>query len=106
MYSPKELESTFVEIINPKNVNTIVGSIYRHPCMDGDVFNENYLSPFIYKLSNHFKKEIYLGGDFNFDLLNPSHHNATSDFFDTMTSNFLMPSIVIPTQINILKIPS
>ena len=71
--------------------------------MDGDVFNENYLRPFIYKLSNHFKKDIYLGGDFNFDLLNASHHNATSDFFDIMTSNFLMPSIVIPTKINIVK---
>ena len=55
MYSPKELESAFVKIINPKNVNTIVGTIYRHPCMDGDVFNENYLRPFIYKLSNHFQ---------------------------------------------------
>ena len=56
MYSPKELESTFVEIINPQNVNTIVGSIYRHPCMDGDDFNENFLRPFICKLSNKFKK--------------------------------------------------
>ena len=29
-----ELESTFVEIINPKKSNIIFGTIYRHPKMD------------------------------------------------------------------------
>ena len=100
MYSKKELESIFVEIINHQSANTIVGSVYRHPSMDGDEFNELALRPFIQKLSKHSKKDIFIAGDFNFDLLNASSHNDTSEFFDIMTSNFLMPTILIPTKIN------
>ena len=33
----KELESLFIEIINSKGKNEIVGVIYRHPCMDKSV---------------------------------------------------------------------
>ena len=100
MYSAKKLESVFVEIINPLSNNAIVGSVYRHPSMDADEFNEFELRHFIQKLANHSKKEIYIAGDFNFDLLNSCTHSASSEFFDIMTSNFLMPSIVIPTKIN------
>ena len=100
MYSSKKLESVFVEIINPETTNTIVGSVYRHPSMDADDFNEFELRPFIQKLNKHSKNDIYIAGDFNFDLLNASSHNASSDFFDMMTSNFVMPSIIIPTKIN------
>ena len=31
IYKSKELETTFIEIINPKEKNIIVGCIYRHP---------------------------------------------------------------------------
>ena len=39
IYKKFELESTFVEIINPKKSNIIVGTIYRHPKMDVTEFN-------------------------------------------------------------------
>ena len=39
IYKKIELESTFVEIINPKKSNIIVGTIYRHPKMDVTEFN-------------------------------------------------------------------
>ena len=100
MYSAKKLESVFVEIINPQATNTIVGSVYRHPSLDADEFIEFELRPFIQKLSKHSQKEIYMAGDFNFDLLNASSHDASSEFLDIMTANFLMPSIIIPTKIN------
>ena len=103
MYSVKKLESVFVEIINPANANTISGTIYRHPSMDGEEFNEYALRPFIKKLSKHSKKDLIIAGDFNFDLLNSSSHSETSDFLDIMTSNFLLPSIIIPTKINRIK---
>ena len=45
-------------------------------------------------------KNIYLAGDFNFDLLKVSTHDETSSFFNRMTSNFLLPVITIPTKIN------
>ena len=31
IYKSTELELTFTEILNPKKINVIVGSIYRHP---------------------------------------------------------------------------
>ena len=38
IYKKNELESTFIEIVNPKNSNIIVGVIYRHPSMDNTDF--------------------------------------------------------------------
>ena len=37
-----ELESTFIEILNTRKSNVIVGVIYRHPSMDLTDFNFNY----------------------------------------------------------------
>ena len=34
IYKSTELESTFIEILNPKNTNVIVDCIYRHRHMD------------------------------------------------------------------------
>ena len=34
IYKKRDLESSFIEIINPKKRNIIVGCIYRHPNMD------------------------------------------------------------------------
>ena len=36
IYKKFELESTFMEVINPQKSNIITGSIYRHPSMDLD----------------------------------------------------------------------
>ena len=35
VYKTEQLESTFVEIINPGKKNTITGCIYRHPPING-----------------------------------------------------------------------
>ena len=34
IYKSKELESAFIEIINKNESNTIIGAMYRHPCMN------------------------------------------------------------------------
>ena len=98
-YKAKELESLFIEIINKKESNDIVGVIYRHPCMDEQEFINEHLRDITDKLSNE-KKKIFIAGDFNFDLIKSSDHNDTFEFFDTMMSNFLLPSITLPTKIN------
>ena len=38
IYESKELEASFVEVINKRTSNDIVGVIYRHPIMDTNVF--------------------------------------------------------------------
>ena len=98
IYKSRELESIFIEILNPKGKNTIIGTIYRHPCMDQELFLDEFMKPLCDKLGVE-NKPIYIAGDFNFDLSNSSH-NQSQLFFDTMMSNFLCPTITLPTKIN------
>ena len=42
IYKKNELESTFIEIVNPKKSNILVGVIYGHPSMDLADFNCSY----------------------------------------------------------------
>ena len=44
IYKKNELESAFIEFINSRKSNIIVGVIYRHPSMDPTDFNCNYLN--------------------------------------------------------------
>ena len=44
-------------------------------------------------------KNVYIAGDFNFDLTKIDSQE-TSDFFDTMTSCQLLPTILLPTKLN------
>ena len=63
IYEKNELESTFIEIMNPRKSN-LVGSIYKHPSMDLTDFNSNYLSNLLEKVSKE-QKSIFLLGNFN-----------------------------------------
>ena len=101
IYKEKELESYFIEVVNQKHKNSIVGVIYRHPCMDESVFIDEYLQLLNDKLQLE-NKNIFISGDFNFDLLN-LQHEETSQFFESMMSSQLMPSILLPTKINAKK---
>ena len=101
IYKAKELESVFIELLNPKGKNTIIGTIYRHPCMEENQFIDEYMKPLCDKL-NAENKPIYLAGDFNLDLSNTTHCGSQL-FFETMMSNFLRPTITIPTKINSIR---
>ena len=80
IYKKNELESTFIEIVNPKKSNIIVGVIYRHPFMDLTDFNCSYLKKLLESISKE-QKSIFLLGDFNFNLLNYYEHNQANKFF-------------------------
>ena len=99
LYKAKELESLFIEIINPTSKNTIIGTIYRHPTMNSKLFNEDYLQSLLAKLANEDKNK-YIAGDFNFDLLQTSNHTDSFNFLELMMTNMLLPSITLPTRIN------
>ena len=98
IYNSCELESKFIEIIHPNKKNTVVGCIYRHPLMDLNQFNENYLNPLMVKLSSE-NKNIFLMGDFNIDLLKTDIDINISNFFDNLTANLMVPHIIYPTRI-------
>ena len=78
IYKPRELESYFIEVINAKGKNTIIGTIYRHPCMDQSEFIDDFMQPLNDKLLGESKK-TFIGGDFNFDFLN-TENNETFNF--------------------------
>ena len=63
IYKKNELESTFIEIFNPKKSNIIEGVIYIHPSMDLTDFNCNYLNQLLENISKE-QKFIFLLGDF------------------------------------------
>ena len=98
IYKKNELESTFIEIVNPKKSNIIVGVIYRHPSMDLTDFNCNYLSKLLENISKE-QKSIFLLGDYNVNLLNYNEHNQTIEFLDSPASNSFIPLILQPTRI-------
>ena len=98
IYKKNELESTFIEIVNPKKSNILVGVIYRHPSMDLADFNCNYLNKLLENTSKE-QKSIFLLGDFNVNLLNYNEHNETNEFLDSLASNSFIPLILQPTKI-------
>ena len=68
IYQKKEIESIFMEIVNPKGKNVIVGCIYRHPSLNPTEFVDILIQELLQKMSKE-DKTIVLLGDFNIDLL-------------------------------------
>ena len=90
------VESLFIEIINEKIKNTIIGVIYRPPNNEIDLFLDN-----IELFSNtimHENKSMFLMGDYNIDLLNTAQHTS-SRFLNVLSSSTLYPHIDKPTRI-------
>ena len=98
VYKKNELESTFIEIVNPKKSNILVGVIYRHPSMDLADFNCNYLNKLLENISKE-QKSIFLLEVFNVNLLNYNEHNHTNEFLDSLASNSFIPLILQPIRI-------
>ena len=55
IYKKIELQSTFIEIINPRKPNIIVGVIHKHPKMDVTDFNNNFLNNLLKKINQEQK---------------------------------------------------
>ena len=66
--------------------------------MDIKEFNEDYLDHLMEKLSKE-KKDIYLTGDFNIELMKTEKVTNISNFLDTLPSNLFIPHIISPTRI-------
>ena len=54
-----ELESTFIEIINPRKSNIIVGVIHKHPKMEVSDFNNNFLINLLKNINEEQKKRFF-----------------------------------------------
>ena len=54
-----ELESTFIEIINPRKSNIIVGVIHKHPKMEVSDFKNNFLINLLKNINEEQKKRFF-----------------------------------------------
>ena len=98
VYKKSELESTFIEVIDPQKSNIVIGILYRHPSMDLDDFNKNFLNKPLEKVSKEHNS-VYLLGDFNANLLNYNDHPPTNEFLDSLASNLVILYILQLTRI-------
>lgn len=54
----------------------------------------------VLELLDSERKEIYIMGDFNIDLLNCASHDKTNDFLEKMFSFYMLPLISKPTRVS------
>ena len=98
IYKADQLESTYVEIINPKKSNIVIDCLYKHPNMDLLDFKNNCLNQ-IFEIVSKEGKQVFLLVDFNINLLNCNDHQPANDFLDSLASNSFTPYILHPTRI-------
>ena len=99
IYKKRKLESVFIEIFQKDSKNIAVECMYRHPCMQHNEFNDEYLKPLPEKLIGENKEYILLG-DFSIDLLKCDSNKNVSDFLDIIYSTNLLPNITSFTRLS------
>ena len=66
--------------------------------MNLNEFNDNYLNTLLQKISKE-KKNAFLLGDFNVDLLKYDKHAGANEFIDSLSSYMYLPYILHPTRV-------
>ena len=93
-----EFQGKWIEIVNSKHVNTLIGVIYRHPRKTSDNSFLNYLDKTLTQIKKE-NKNIILMGDFNYCLLKYEKDKKVKSFVDLTQENHLQPCILGPTRI-------
>ena len=74
--------------------------MYKHPTLQINEFKSDFISLLLLKLQKESSKIIFLLGDFNIDLLKYELSDSINNFIDTLSSNFLLPHLLLPTRIS------
>ena len=98
IFDEKILESVFIETISKSGKKIIIGSIYRPPNVNPNLFITTVME-LTSKLKLEQKSDIILGMDHNLDLLKLNTHRHTQCFYEIMLENNLLPTITRPTLI-------
>jgi exonuclease III len=91
------IESIFVEITSTIGKNIIIGTIYRPPNGNFEIF-ETKLNDVLYSI-NKTSKNAYLMGDFNIDLLKSDQSDYSNRFSEQLFTSTFFPLISKPTRI-------
>ena len=97
IYCPKELESTFIELLISNRQSHLIGVVYKHPSMKHYKFNNNFMNTLLEKLRLENKPST-ITGDFN---LNTKYMQNTgvNQFLENVLSNNFIPQITLPVRI-------
>ena len=98
VFDQKIIESVFIETISKSGKKIIIGSIYRPPNVNPNLFITT-VTELTSKLKLEQKSDIILGMDHNLDLLKLNTHIHTQCFYEIMLENNLLPTITQPTRI-------
>ena len=90
-------ESIWIEIVNKKSKNVICNCTYRHPNADLDEFI-TYMNQCIDQV-NKEKKDCYISGDFNIDLIKTDSNVKYNEFICMMAAQGFLPHILQPSRI-------
>ena len=90
-------ESIFVEILVPGKKNIIVGNVYRAHRSNTDMFLSD-LDNCLTKVNSE-DKQVYISGDFNFDLLIYEENYTINEFLSMFYNHNMFPLIDRPTRI-------
>ena len=90
------IENLFLEILDHKHKNKIVGVVYRPPSNTLDTFLDNFESG-LEQIARE-NKDIYIAGDFNIDI-SPPLTALGQRFINLLSSLSLSPLINKPTRI-------
>ena len=91
-------EGRFIEItLNVLNKKIILGNIYRPP---HDNYNQfiTELTPIVCRL-NKCKRGVFIGGDFNIDLIKINEKPIFNEYLDMITSCNFFHKITLPTRL-------
>ena len=86
----------WIEVIEEKNCNKIIGVIYRHPNNKDIEFNST-LAELLQNILRE-KKQIIIADDFNYDL-SYTKNERINDFVEIMYENLCQPCIMQLTRI-------
>jgi hypothetical protein len=75
----------------------IIGSVYRHPNTDVDIFIQCF-EVVLEKLQNEDGK-VFICGDFNIDALKSNSNSRTMEYYNTVLTQNFLPTITLPTRI-------
>ncbi|XP_065672237.1 uncharacterized protein LOC136090057 [Hydra vulgaris] len=91
-------ESLFIEVINAKNKNSIIGCVYRPHSGKIRSF-QDFIEKSILKTNNE-KKKLFILGDINLNALTYQKFPKTKSFFDMLYKYNVLSVINKPTRVN------
>ena len=96
MYSPKECESIFTEIIAPNKKSCFLGTIYMHASRKPYKFNNELLKHFLNKIKKEGKGS-FLIDDYNFHPIKYTQNRDTAEFLEHIFYDNFNPPINLST---------